>query len=218
MEPFVVLLGPPGSGKGTQGRQLAARFGLPYLATGDVVREAMKRPVRNAWYRARHVRYAAGTPQPDSVMNRLLAEKLKEVDVKNGIVFDAYPLSLGQIKGYERLVKSHRGLPLVLALKVSQKEVVKRLGLRKFCPKCNLSYLPASKDAKRDICHMCKQPLIVRKDDTREAVVKRYREYARRLKPMLAYFKKQGWLYEINGEGKVEEIQEEMREIIKDNI
>ena len=142
---------------------------------------------------------------------RLLAEKLKGVDIKNGIVFDAYPLSLRQIKGYERIVKKYHGRPLVLGLKVSQKAVVRRLALRKFCPQCNISYLPASKDAKGNTCHVCQQTLTVRPDDTREAVIKRYREYARRLKPIMAYFKKQGCLKGINGEGKVGEIQKELR-------
>lgn len=219
--PLIVLIGQPGSGKGTQGRLLASYFGFTYLATGDLVRKASYSEKQTELNRVIRERYHAGIPQPDEVINELLWQTLKEQEseIAKGLISDMYPLSMGQIKGLEKLIQDFGfGEPQVFFFNVSQEETIRRLGMRKFCPKDNRSVMPDSEEAKTNICSVCGGVLIVRNDDTPEVVTRRYQEYMRRFEPMLQYFKNAGWLHMVNAERGVEEIQEEVRKTVEASI
>ncbi len=219
MLPLVVLIGPPGSGKGTQGRLLASHFDFAYRATGDLVRAARNNPLQDEFYRAIRARNDAGIPQPDEVINELLWRDLKVLDFRQGLILDMYPLSMGQVKGLEKLIVDFSfARPLVFFFQVSEEETVRRLSLRKFCPKDNRSVMPDSEEVKKNICSICGGALITREDDKPGVVVRRYQEYARRFAPMIKYFSRVGWLHMINSERGVSEIQEEVRSIVYWNL
>mgnify|MGYP001620049227 CR=1 FL=1 len=215
MKQLIVLIGPPGSGKGTQGRLLASHFDFVYRATGDLIRAASKSALQDELYRAISARNAAGIPQPDEVVNELLWRELKNLTISHGLILDMYPLSMGQVEGLQKLVKDFSfATPHVVYFEVSEAETVRRLAMRQFCAKDNRSVMPDSEEAKTNICSVCGEHLMTREDDKPDVVKRRYQEYARRFEPMLKFFKEQGWLHIINSERGVEEIQEEVRSIV----
>ena len=160
MKQLIVLIGPPGSGKGT--RRLLASF-VVYRATGDLVRAASRGTQEEELYRAIRERYHAGIPQPDDVINELLWRELQSLTITHGLILDMYPLSIGQVKGLEKLITDFSfAQPLVFFFNVSQEETVRRLAMRKFCPKDNRSVMPDSEEAKNNICSVCGGALITR--------------------------------------------------------
>ena len=221
MKPLIVLIGPPGSGKGTQGRLLASSFGFAYLATGDLVRAASKSERQDDLHRQIKDRYHAGIPQPDEIINELLWHTLheKESEIAKGLILDMYPLSMGQVGGLKKLVQDFDfAQPDVFYFDVSQEETVRRIGMRRFCAHDNRSVVSDSPEGVKGICSVCGGVLVTREDDKPEVVIRRYREYARRFEPMLKFFKETGWLHVVEASRSVEEIQQDVKSIVEAHI
>lgn len=210
----VIILGPPGSGKGTQGSRLRDLLSVPYIATGDIVREFASRagsgdPLADE-IKDRMVR---GVPQPDEIINKAMGEKLSALDLSKGIVFDAFPLSVGQAEGLKDIVARFELVsPKLLFIAVSLEEVLKRLGNRAFCRGCNATYILEHVSLEEQ-CKECGGELYVRDDDKPEVVTARYEEYAKRMDALREYFTAhtdEGAWIEVNGEQSIDEVHREV--------
>ncbi len=206
----LVLLGPPGSGKGTQGKKLATYFHLAYVATGDLVRAAARRAQAqpaDRFFSQVQERLRKGRPQPDDVIITLLREQLQTLDLTAGIIFDAFPLSLGQAQGLQHLVgEFHLAEPYIIYLAIDEWESVRRLGVRKFCVKCGSAYSPQHVEYNAGICSIDNEPLITREDDRFHVVIRRMGEYRDRMSILRHYYGKKGRLIELDGQRPIEEV------------
>jgi adenylate kinase len=207
----VAFLGPPGAGKGTQARELAGEWGVPHVATGDMLREAA----------------AAGTPLgreakgymdrgalvPDDVIIRMIAERLRQPDARGGFLLDGFPRTIAQAEGLERLLKD-LGQPLdrVVYFDVSEPELLRRLTGRRVCRACQAAFHLVSAPPKAaGVCDRCGGALYQREDDSEATVRNRLGVYARQTAPLLDWYRGRGLLASVPGEGPIETIRAAVR-------
>ncbi len=206
----LVFLGPPGSGKGTQGKKVATYFHLAYVASGDLVRAAAHRgevDPANRFYALVRERMLRGRPQPDEVIIEILREHLKTLDLSSGIIFDSFPISLGQAQRFIHLLEEfHLARPWVLYLSINEWESVKRLAVRKFCVKCGSAYGPQHIEHKEGRCSVDGEPLITRSDDRFHVILRRMAEYRDRMTLLRRYYAKKGMLIEVDGKPGIDEV------------
>ncbi len=202
----LVLLGPPGVGKGTQGRRLAQTFGIPQIGTGDLFRNAVKE--RTPMGVAAKSYIDAGKLVPDDVTIGLVEERMAQVDAHNGFILDGFPRTTQQATALDALVHS-KGLRLdgVIEIKVNPDEVVRRLTGRRLCAVCQTPYHIESAPTKLPgVCDRCAGPLIQRQDDDTVTVVNRLDEYQRKTAPLVEYYRAVGLLRVVDGNGTMDEV------------
>ena len=181
----IVLLGPPGAGKGTQGERVAERLGVPKLATGDVLREA----VRAGTPRGREAKafMERGDLVPDEVILGIMKEALARPEAARGVVLDGVVRTVPQAEGLERVMNElHRKLDAVLLFDVDEDELVRRIGARTVCEKCQTPYTGREPGSK---CDKCGGRLVRRKDDEPEAVRHRMRAYRDQTTPVIDWYR-----------------------------
>ena len=203
----VVLLGPPGVGKGTQGRQLAAKRGWALISTGEMLRDAVARRTPLGIEAGRKM--DAGELVPDEVMIGLVRERTGEPDASRGFVLDGFPRTVPQADALEAMLRERgQRVDAVLSLTSGEAELVKRLSARRECPVCKRAYNLVSAPP-RDGRHCDDHPateLVQRADDAAETVMRRLDVYRLQTEPLIAYYRERGRLIEVPGEGSVEEI------------
>lgn len=202
----VVLLGPPGAGKGTQAHRVAARWGVPQIATGDMLREAVARGTQLGREAKRYM--DAGDLVPDDVIIGLIAERLGQRDAGKGFVLDGFPRTVAQAAALERLLGDH-GLRLdrVVLFRIADDELVRRLTGRRVCRGCGRNYhLEFSPPRTAGGCDVCGGELFQRSDDEEPKVRHRLRVYARETEPLIAHYRSQGLLETIPAAGSVDEV------------
>jgi adenylate kinase len=202
----LVFLGPPGAGKGTQARLLSGRYGIPAIATGDMLREAVAAgtPLGKEAKRAMD----AGVLVPDEVVIGLVGERLDREDAKKGFILDGFPRTVPQAEALGELLTA-RGevLDRVVAFELSEVELVRRLTGRRVCRQCGTNFHLVSSPPKRaGVCDRCGGELYQRGDDNEATVTRRLAVYRRETQPLLDYYGRQGLLLTIAGEGGVEAI------------
>ncbi len=207
----VAFLGPPGAGKGTQARELAREWGVPHVATGDMLRDAA----------------AAGTPLgreakgymdkgalvPDDVIIRMIAERLRRPDAGRGFLLDGFPRTIAQAEGLEHLLKD-LGQPLerVVYFDVSEPELLRRLTGRRVCRACQTAFhLVSAPPTTAGVCDRCGGQLYQREDDSEATVRHRLGVYARQTAPLLDWYRGRGLLVSVPGEGPIETIRGAIR-------
>ena len=195
----LILIGPPGSGKGTQAKLLCQKNNLRHISTGDVLREAIiqKTP---AGQKAQPF-VAAGQLVPDDLINEVVADLFRGDDRPKGFVMDGFPRTPAQARAFDEVLREH-GLPLtaVVHLRVPDQEIIKRLAVRWNCPKCKATFRVPGK------CAVCGTELIQRADDKEATVRQRLEIYHRNTADLLAHYRKQGLLKEVTGEGDVDSV------------
>ncbi len=189
----VVLLGPPGSGKGTLALRLAGRLGLEHLSTGDLLRDEVARATvlgrRAKEYMDR------GELVPDELILDMVAERLSD---DRSVLLDGFPRTLAQAKGLEE----HVSVDKALYLELGQDEVVRRLSARRVCKECGANYnLLTQPPAEEGRCDRCGGELYQRGDDKPEVIAKRYEVYVRDSSPLVEYYREQGVLESLDGSG-----------------
>lgn len=203
------IIGPPGSGKGTQSHAIVDRYGVNRISPGDLIREL--RSQNTPLGQKVKVNYDKGIPQPDDIVIEAIKNKIASMDIKKGILFDPL-LSIGQTEAVEKIMKD-LGMPDLWAiyLKITPETVVKRVSSRLICSKCATVYLPADGSAYINrICSKCEGKLIQRPDDKPDIVMRRIKEYESRMKDLKNYYKEKGRLIVINGEPSIEEISRDI--------
>ncbi len=197
-QPLIILLGAPGSGKGTQATTIVKEFGVVHISTGDMFRENIKN--QTAIGKKAKSFMDAGQLVPDEIVIDMLRERLQKPDSAKGALLDGFPRTLAQAEALETIIKGHYK-PIVISLEVSDKTVMDRLTGRRSCPKCNAIYHVTFSPPKQEgICDACRTPIVIRSDDTEKTVKDRLSVFHKQIGPLKEYYAKQGLLEEINGE------------------
>lgn len=201
-----VFLGPPGAGKGTQAREVAARWGVLQIATGDILREAVAAGSPVGRQAKQHME--AGGLVPDDVMIGLVGDCLARREARKGFVLDGFPRTVTQAEALDRLLED-RGLRLDRALlfELGEAELVRRLTGRRVCRTCGRNYhVTSALPAREGICDGCGGAIYQRSDDEETTVRRRLRVYERDTQPLVEYYRRRGLLEAISGEGTVDEV------------
>ncbi len=203
----LVFLGAPGVGKGTQAERIAARFRLPKISTGDILREA----VRNQTPLGLEAKACMeqGKLVPDSVVVGIVKAKLAEPGCAGGFLLDGFPRTVGQAEELAAILgASGKPLDRVLNVVVPRTDVVRRLSGRRSCPKCQAVYhVDFAPPKSEGVCDQCKSALVQRSDDRRDAVETRLTVYEEQTAPLIAYYRQRGLLSDMDGTGPIDEVQ-----------
>ncbi len=207
----VAFLGPPGAGKGTQARELAREWGVPHVATGDMLREAAS--AGTPLGREAKAYMDTGALVPDGVIIRMIAERLRRPDALKGFLLDGFPRTIAQAEGLERLLED-LGQPLerVVYFEVSEPELLRRLTGRRVCRACQTAFHMVSAPPRSPgVCDRCGGELYQREDDSEATVRHRLGVYARQTAPLLDWYRGRGMLVSVPGEGPIETIRGAVR-------
>jgi adenylate kinase len=211
----LILLGPPGAGKGTQAAVLSKQFNIPAISTGDILREAVKSgsPIG---LRAKSY-MDKGDLVPDKVVAGIVADRINQPDTEKGFMLDGFPRTINQAHALEReLDKTGIDLDIVLYFETSEKVCVERLSGRRVCRDCGAVYHLKNMPPKIEgICDKCSGALYQREDDKEETVRKRLKVYENNTAPLIDYYAKKGLLKKISGDSEVNEANREITELFK---
>jgi len=203
---ILILLGPPGAGKGTQAKLLVAELGTPHISTGDMFRDHIARDTELG----KQVKAitAGGQLVPDEVTNALVKDRLSRPDVAKGFILDGYPRTVPQAQYLDGLLRSlGRKLDRVVSYEVAEEMVVERISGRRSCPKCGAVYHVSQNPPKKaDVCDKEGAALVQRPDDKPENVRVRLAEYGAKTEPLKRYYREQGLLAEVDGVGTTDGI------------
>lgn len=206
----VILLGPPGAGKGTQAGTVAARLGVPHVATGDIFRENVGQGTELGVLAKQYMNQ--GQLVPDDVTIAMVLERMARPDCANGVVLDGFPRTTAQAEALdEALLKQGQAIDLALLIDVSEEELVKRLSGRRVCRGCQRPYnLTEAPSKKEGICDDCAGELEQRPDDAPDKVRTRIQVYTAQTAPLIGYYEAKGALRRINGEQPIEVVAQDM--------
>lgn len=205
----IVLLGAPGSGKGTQAQRLQTKYGVPQVSSGDLLRDAVARGTELG-KQAKSV-MDSGQLVSDEIVLGLIRERLGRPDAANGFILDGFPRNIDQANSLNTLLEEI-GQPLdaVLLLDVRNETLMQRLAGRRICPKCGTVYNVHSLPDGVTTCSKDGTELYQRPDDKEEVIGKRLSVYDQQTKPLVAHYSKLGLLRKVAGEGELEEVSERM--------
>lgn len=214
----VVFLGPPGAGKGTQARRLADRYGIPQVATGDMLREAMASGSELGQRARAYVE--RGELVPDDVMLAVVEDRLRRPDAERGFVLDGFPRTLAQAEGLDDLLRRlGRRLDAVVLFQVPEETVVRRLAGRWTCTACGRvfheSYSPPRTPG---VCDACGSPLVQREDDRPETVRRRLAVYAEQTAPVVEYYRARGLLHPVDGSQDPDAVAEAVEAVLRHRV
>ena len=207
----VVLLGPPGAGKGTQAARIAEYLEVPSAASGDLFRDHQKRDTELGRLARSYMQ--RGVLVPDEVTIRMVTEWIETEPGDGGFLLDGFPRTLGQTRALDGALSSTSGLDRVLYIRVSNEELVRRLTGRLVCRGCGATFHKVSNPPPADgACGECGGELYEREDDRPEAVGKRLEVYFLETAPLIDYYRKAGILREVDGEQSIDEVGLELME------
>jgi adenylate kinase len=204
----LVLLGPPGAGKGTQADLLVEEYGLLHISTGDMLRQAIKEKTESGLKAGEYM--AKGELVPDEIVTRLVLERMAKPDASSGVMLDGYPRTRPQAESLDTALSSGSGkVDLVLYFKTSEEVAVQRLSGRRVCPKCKKNYhqtnMPPAVDG---LCDVCGVELFQREDDKPETVKNRLEVYQRQTEELINYYNGKNILREVDGDIPANELFE----------
>ncbi len=211
----LILLGPPGAGKGTQAKMLKEKFQIPQISTGDILRQAVKDNTELGIQAKSFM--DAGQLVPDDVVIGLIKERIKRADCETGFILDGFPRTIVQAeKLSETLSEMSLVIDRVVALKVDATEVIDRLTGRSTCPECGGMFHEESRPPKvSGVCDGCGGTLAQRQDDNKATILKRLEVYQESTAPLKQFYQKQGNLKTVTARGSAEEIFPRILEMIK---
>ncbi len=202
----IVLIGPPGAGKGTQARMLQEHFGIPQISTGDLLREAIK--AGTSLGKQAQTYMDTGKLVPDQLVTAMVAERLERPDCEPGFLLDGFPRTIAQAEALSlHLDKTGQQIDCALSLAVPNLALIERLGGRWVCHNCNAMYHERfSPPQHPGQCDKCAGELYQRSDDTRETIIARLDVYERSTAPLIDFYEKNGCLRTVDGIGEPAEI------------
>ncbi|TMK75397.1 MAG: adenylate kinase [Actinobacteria bacterium] len=201
----LVLLGPPGSGKGTQGERLQEDLRLPYYATGDILRAAVREGTDLGNEAKEYM--GRGDLVPDEVMVGLIAERVASAEAADGFILDGFPRTIAQAEALDaKLSELGRGLTAVLLIKVPDDEVIRRLSGRRICPNGHVFHMDFDPPKEEGVCDICGERLEIRDDDKPEVVRHRLGTYHDKTEPLVAYYEERGVLDRVDGQRAPDEV------------
>jgi adenylate kinase len=211
----LILLGPPGAGKGTQAKMLTEQFGIPQIATGDILRAALQAGTPLGVKAKSYM--DAGALVPDEVVIGIVRERLQQGDCQAGFILDGFPRTVAQADALQAtLVELGRQLDRVVSLKVNADELVERLIGRRTCRGCGRGYHVRFEPPRAaDRCDACGGELFQRDDDREETIRKRLTVYDQQTAPLIDYYRSAGLLTELDGMLPIPVVQEQMQTALR---
>ncbi|MCX7883969.1 MAG: adenylate kinase [Caloramator sp.] len=202
----IVLLGPPGAGKGTQAKQIEEKYNIPHISTGDIFRKNIKEKTPLGITAKEYI--DKGHLVPDDITIAIVEDRLKQDDCFNGFLLDGFPRTIEQADALDKVLKiQDKKVEFVINIQVPEEELIKRLTGRRVCTACGASYHMIFNPPKEDeICDLCKGKLIQRPDDSIETVTNRLKVYRKQTEPLINYYKNKQILYNINGEQDIQKV------------
>lgn len=211
---YLLIMGPPGAGKGTQALLIKQAYNIPHISTGEMFREAINQNT-HLGFKAKEI-IGRGNLIPDDITIQLVYEKLHSIDYKKGFLLDGFPRTLFQAQQLDEILKELSiKIDAVINIVVDQEILVERIVGRRICKKCQAAYHVKTLQPKVEgVCDICGGELIQRKDDTYETVLNRFKIYDEQTKPIIEYYQKQNILKNINGEESIEMIFENIKNLL----
>jgi adenylate kinase len=211
----LILLGPPGSGKGTQGERLQEDFRLPYYATGDILRAAVKEGTEVGKQAKEYM--DRGDLVPDEVIIGVIAERIQQEEAADGFILDGFPRTVRQAEAlHSKMNELRREMTAAILIDVTEDEVLRRLGGRRTCEEnpSHIYHLEFDPPEKEGVCDIDGAELIVRDDDKPEVIKNRLAQYRDKTEPLIEYYEERGILNHVNGEQSPDEVEERIHGII----
>jgi len=202
----LILLGPPGAGKGTQSVELSKIYKVPHISTGDILRESVKAGLPLGLKAKSYM--DKGELVPDEVVIGIVAERLKNADTKKGFILDGFPRTVKQAIGLDEALKNIRsGIDMVIYFQTSDKVAIERLTGRRVCKSCGFNYHVKNMPPKKEgVCDKCGGALYQRPDDNEATVLNRLKVYEEQTKPLVEHYAKKGSLKKVSGDLGVNEL------------
>lgn len=212
----IILMGPPGAGKGTNAKRIATFYKIPHISTGDMFREAIKNKTSLGELASSYM--SKGLLVPDEVTIGLVKERLSRDDCKDGYLLDGFPRTLVQAEALTRLSEEiGRPVTNVINIVVSEDILVDRICGRRVCKVCGAPYHVRNMKPKVDgVCDLCGGELVQRKDDNEETLKSRLAEYHKMTEPLIEYYTKLGVVSDIDGTKDLDVLFEDIKAILKD--
>ena len=212
----IILMGPPGAGKGTNAKRIATFYKIPHISTGDMFREAIKNKTSLGELASSYM--SKGLLVPDEVTIGLVKERLSRDDCKDGYLLDGFPRTLVQAEALTKLSEEiGRPVTNVINIVVSEDILVDRISGRRVCKVCGAPYHVRNMKPKVDgVCDLCGGELVQRKDDNEETLKSRLAEYHKMTEPLIEYYTKLGVVSDIDGTKDLDVLFEDIKAILKD--
>jgi adenylate kinase len=209
----IIMLGPPGAGKGTQAARFARERGLPKISTGDILREGIKEQWPVAL--AAKAKMDRGELVDDDTMVAIVRERLARPDVQPGFILDGFPRTVNQARSLDQIVEERGNGPLVVVdIVVPEQELVRRLAERRICSACGTNAEPG--EAAAAACRRCGGEMVTRVDDDRNVVMERLKVYQRTTKPLVEYYRERPTFRVVNGAQPPDRVAHELDTVIDD--
>lgn len=211
----LILLGPPGCGKGTQAKMLTEKHHIPQISTGDILRKAVKQETPMGVEAKNYMN--AGKLVPDEVVIGIIQDRLKQSDCENGFILDGFPRTVVQAEALDSTLTSmQKKIEHALSITVADEELLGRLTGRRTCRSCGAMYHVMFNPPKKEgVCDACSGELYQRDDDTEETIRNRLNVYNQQTAPLIDYYQAKGLLRNIAGTGKIEEILEKIQAVLE---
>lgn len=212
----IILMGPPGAGKGTQAEKLVTKYGLVQISTGDMFRKEMKEDSKLGVIAKFFIQY--GHLVPDDITIDIVRERLSQNDFPNGFILDGFPRTVVQARSLESLAKELGfTIDAIINLDVDFDKLLKRLSGRRVCRECGATYNLVFKPSKVEgVCDICGGELYQRIDESEEAVKIRLQTYSRQTKPLIDYYTMKGQLINVNGDQAMDEVFKDIEKCLED--
>ncbi|HEY2930502.1 MAG TPA: adenylate kinase [Acidobacteriota bacterium] len=212
MSKVIVMLGPPGAGKGTQAKKLSADLGVPHISTGDMLRDAVAQGTELG-KQAKAV-MESGKLVPDELVDGIVADRLERPDTKSGYILDGYPRTIPQAEFLQKIINGHRLVSV--NFDVDDEELVRRLSGRRTCKaQGHIFHVMFNPSKAGDVCDKDGSPLVQRADDREEVIRQRLSVYRRDTAPMVEHLRKKSAFYQINGNRRPDEVHTELLRIVE---
>ncbi len=210
----IIMLGAPGAGKGTQAKRIAAKYGIPHISTGDILRANVKGDTELG--KKAKTFMDQGLLVPDELVIDMLMDRIGQDDCKNGYVLDGFPRTIPQAESLDAaLAKAGEKMDMAIDVDVPDENIITRMGGRRACVNCGATYHVVFNPTKTEgICDACGEKLILRDDDKPETVQKRLNVYHEQTQPLIAYYSKAGILKSVDGTMEMDRVFDAIVRII----
>lgn len=209
----LILLGPPGAGKGTQAQEISKRLGIPHISTGDMFREAIKAGTELGRQAERYLK--DGLLVPDNVTVGLVQERLGQPDCRQGFLLDGFPRTVAQAQEFDHWLEGREQvLDAVINIEVPGSELMARLTGRRVCRQCGVTYHIRYNPPASGKCDVCGGELVQRTDDTEAVVSKRLAVYMEQTAPLIAYYRQRELLKEVDGSKDIPEVTRAIGQVL----
>ena len=210
----IVMLGPPGSGKGTQAELISKRYGIPAISTGDIFRQNLSEETELGKKASEYMK--KGELVPDALVIDIVIDRLSKDDTKTGYLLDGFPRTTAQADAFEKLLgENGSSIDYVIYINIPKDELIRRVVSRRVCGSCGKTYNVNSFPPKTEgVCDVCGGDVVQRADDTEETANNRIDVYNEQTTPLIEYYKGKGVLYEFNGMDEVEAINDRINALI----